>query len=65
MFQDNDNIKLYLRDITQACVQSTSDLNRDFYIGPPLELISLLGASSDCIIKVMKPLYGVPEAGNH
>ena len=65
MLQDNNNIKLYLRDITQAYVQSTSELNRDFYIQPPLELISLLGAKSDCIVKVMKPLYGVPEAGNH
>ena len=65
MLQDNNNMKLYLRDITQAYVQSTSKLNRDFYIRPPLELISLLGAKSDCIVKVMKPLYGVPEAGNH
>ena len=65
MFQDNNNIKLYLRDVTQAYVQSTSNLNREFYIRPPPELISLLGASSDCVVKVMKPLYGVPEAGNH
>ena len=64
MFQDN-NIKLYLRDVTQAYVQSTSNLNREFYIRPPLELISLLGSSSDCVVKVMKPLYGVPKAGNH
>ncbi len=35
MFQDNDKIKLSLRDITQAYVQSTSNLNRDFYIQPP------------------------------
>ena len=65
MFKDNDNIKLYLQDITQAYVQSTFDLNRDFYIRPPPELISLLDASSDWIIKVLKLLYGVPEAGNH
>lgn len=65
IFQDNDNIKLYLRDVTQAYVQSTSNLNREFYIRPSPELISLLGVSSDCVIKVMKPLYGVPEAGNH
>ena len=65
MLQDNNNIKLYLRDITQVYVQSTSELNRDFYIRPPLELILLLGAKSDCIVKVMKPLYVVPEAGNH
>ena len=64
MFQNN-NIKLYLQDVTQAYVQSTSNLNQEFYIWPPLELISLLGASSDCILKVIKPLYGVPEAGNH
>lgn len=31
----------------------------------PSELISLLGAQSDCIVQVMKPLYCVPEAGNH
>ena len=59
------NTKLYLRDVTQAYVQSTSDLNRDFYIRPPHELATLLGAPSDCILQVVKPLYGVPEAGNH
>ena len=56
---------MYLRDITQAYVQSTSNLNREFYIRPPSELVTLLGATSDCILKVVKPLYGVPEAGNH
>ena len=56
---------LHLRDVTQAYVQSTSDLNRDFYIRPPPELVKILGASNDCILKVVKPLYGVPEAGNH
>ena len=61
----NEGIELYLRDITQAYVQSTSDLNRDFYIRPPVELIKLLDAPADCILKVMKPLYGAPEAGNH
>ena len=25
----------------------------------------MMGASSSCILKVVKPLYGVPEAGNH
>ena len=58
-------IKLYLRDVTQAYVQSISELNRDFYIRPPHELAAMLGASHDCILKMMKPLYGVPEAENH
>lgn len=63
----NDDTGLYLRDVTQAYVQSTSELNRDFYIRPPPELATMLGikANSDCILKVIKPLYGVPEAGNH
>ena len=49
----------------QAYVQPNSKLNRQFYIWPLLELISLLGGSSDYIAKVMKPLYSVPEVGNH
>ena len=49
----------------QAYVQSTSNLNQEFYIWPPLELILLLGASSDCVLKVIKSLYGAPEAGNY
>lgn len=62
-----DNTKLYLRDVTQAYVQSTSNLNRDFYIRPPPEFATMLGIkpNSDSILKVVKPLYGVPEAGNH
>ena len=56
---------LYLRDISQAYVQSTTLLNRDFYVNPPLELAKSLNLSDDSVLKVVKPLYGVPEAGNH
>ena len=49
----------------QAYVQSTSNPNQEFYIRPMPELILLLGDSSDCIVKVMKPLYDVLEVGNH
>ena len=48
------NTKLYFRDVTQAYVQSTSDLNLDFYIRPPHELATLLGAPSDCILQGRK-----------
>lgn len=61
----NDDTKLYLRDITQAYVQSNPDLNRGFYIRPPHKLVKMLGASLNCVLRVVKPLYGVPEAGNH
>lgn len=46
--------------MTQAYIQSATDLNRDFYIRPPIEL-----GNKETILKVVKPLYGVPEAGNH
>ena len=52
---------LYLRDISQAYVQSTTHLNREFFVRPPVEL----GLPSNAILKIIKPLYGVPEAGNH
>ncbi|KHJ31689.1 hypothetical protein EV44_g3301 [Erysiphe necator] len=51
---------LFLRDITQAYVQSTTNLSRDIYVRPPPEL-----GSHEIILKLQKPLYGVPEAGNH
>ena len=52
---------IYLQDISQAYVQSNTHLNRDIFIQAPLEL----GLSSDLILQVVKPLYRVPEAGNH
>ena len=60
MLHDN-NVNLYLRDITQAYVQSATNLERDFFIRPPQEL----GLDADQMLKVIKPLYRVPEAGNH
>jgi hypothetical protein len=55
--------KLLLRDISQAYVQSTTTLNREFYVRPPAKLSAQLGTHN--ILRVVKPLYGVPEAGNH
>ena len=54
-------LDIYLRDISQAYVQSTTSLNREFYIRPPKEL----GLQEGSVLKVIKPLYGVPEAGAH
>jgi hypothetical protein len=56
-------IKLYLRDITQAYVQSTTMLNR-------LILANLLKEMQDqypldTIMIVRKPLYGILEVGTH
>jgi hypothetical protein len=57
----SNNLTLYLRDITQAYVQSTTTLTRDFFVRPPQEL----QLNRNKVLKIMKPLYGVPEAGNH
>ena len=64
VLQDGD-VQLYLRNITQMYVQLKSSLNRDFYIRSSQKLIALLKISSDCILKIIKPLYGIPEADNH
>jgi hypothetical protein len=64
MLRDEET-ELYLRDITQAYTQSKSKLNRVFYIHPPPELTAQLGMNNDVILQVVKPLYGVPESGNH
>ncbi|KAI1004025.1 hypothetical protein K3495_g4184 [Podosphaera aphanis] len=64
-FTNSNGPNLYLRDITQAYVQSSTNLNRNFYIRAPSELTDELGIPRNSILKVIKPLYGVPEAGNH
>ena len=52
---------IYLRDISQAYTQSATALARRIYALPPKEM----GLSSDAVLVVYKPLYGVPEAGTH
>ena len=58
-------LNLYLRDISQAYVQSNTQLNRDFFVRPPKELQQQLQLPMGSVLRVVKPLYGVPEAGNH
>jgi hypothetical protein len=60
-----DNIHLYLQDISQAYIQSTTNLNCEFYIQLSQELETELGINKDFVLKVLKPLYSIPEAGNH
>jgi hypothetical protein len=52
---------LYLRNITQAYVQSKTSLNREFFIRSLFEL----DLSERSIIKIIKPLYDVPETEAH
>ena len=61
----NTDVNIFLCDISQAYVQLNTNLNREFYVQPPQELEEELGIGKHNVLKVLKPLYGVPEAGNH
>lgn len=54
---------LMLRDITQAYPQSKTTLNREIYAQLPLELKEKYPEGT--ILRVVKPLYGIAEAGPH
>ncbi len=54
-------INLWLRDITQAYVQSTTVLQRQILAYLPTEIENLYPKGT--VIVVLKLLYGVPEAG--
>lgn len=51
--------EIWTRDVTQACIQSTEDLLRDVHLKPPAGM----GAPESKGIKVVKPHYGITEAG--
>lgn len=54
---------LELRDISQAYVQSKSSLAREFLVHLPKELRERYPEGT--LLRVMKPLYGIAEAGLH
>ncbi|RFU24242.1 hypothetical protein B7463_g12093, partial [Scytalidium lignicola] len=62
---EHKSTSLYLRDISQVYVQSITLLNRDFYVRLSPELTEQLGLREGSILRVVKLLYGVLEAGNH
>ena len=54
-------LRLCTRDISQAYTQSETPVARDIYAHAPPEL----GLAPHQILKVVRPLYGLPEAGTH
>ena len=56
-------MQVMLRDITQAYTQSKTELNRTVLCKLPLELENRYPDGT--ILRVVKPLYGLAEAGNH
>lgn len=55
--------KLAFRDITQAYVQSRSTLQRDIIAKLPKELVTKFAEGT--VLHIVKPLYGIAEAGVH
>lgn len=55
------NSKVALRDISQAYTQSTTRIQRNIFVKPVKEL----EIPSKTLLRVVRPLYGIPEAGTH
>jgi hypothetical protein len=60
---ETEGFRLWLRDITQAYTRSTTALQRKIYAKLPKELAHLYPEGT--IMVVMRPLYGIAEAGTH
>lgn len=58
-----ENCHLWLRDITQAYIQSATELQRIILSHLPVEIKDKYPAGTIMIVR--KPLYGVAEAGTH
>ena len=59
------NAKLFLKNVTQIYVQFKTALVRDFYIKSLVKLANMLEIHDDRVLKIIKSLYDVPEAGNY
>lgn len=58
---------LWTRDVKQAFVQSEDALKRELYILPPKgqAVLETIGAPPGSLLKVIKPLYGIPESPSY
>lgn len=61
LFGTNIDSRLFTRDISQAYTQSTSTISRPIYVRAP----KILTIPSGMLLRVDRPLYGLPEAGMH
>ena len=58
------NFKIWSRDVSQAFVQSKDKLKREVYVRFPRgqDVMKMLGADQDYLLKAKKPLYGLCES---
>jgi hypothetical protein len=55
------DVKIHLRDISQAYTQSATTMMRNIFVKPPAEMALPPGK----LLYIIRPLYGIPEAGTH
>lgn len=56
---------LFLRDIHQAFTKSTTPLNREVYAWPPKDMKGTEWFPEGYVMRLIRPLYGLAEAGAH
>ena len=61
MCAQDPSFRFFCRDVSQAYLQSETAIQRPIFIRPPPEL----GLGHDQLLRVARPLYGIPEAGMH
>lgn len=61
MFGTTIDFVIFLRDISLAYTESTSQMTRIISVRPP----RVLNMPPNTLVKVVRPLYGLPEAGIH
>lgn len=58
-------LRLFSHDVTQAYLQSKYELSRQIYIQPKKEDMYLFGLQDGELLHLIKPLYGICEAGDY
>ena len=55
------SLQFFTRDISQAYVQAATKVEREIFVRPPAEM----NLGQQCLLRVERPLYGLPESGLH
>ena len=61
MCVQDPSFRFFCRDVSQAYLQSETSIQQQIYVRPPPEL----GLDQGHLLRVARPLYGIPEAGVH
>lgn len=57
--------RVFSHDINQSYLQSKDKLSRPVYLSPREEDRTILGVADDEVLRILKPLYGLCDAGDY